>query len=96
MNRDQAIENLQEVFPDIDGIRPSEELGYSAGGIFLGDCAEGGTIDGVSACNYNAGFSDPEETIWTLGVHNQLASLLHQLGYFAECQDPGTYLAWEI
>ena len=91
---DTAVKRLQKAFPNITGIRPGSELGYGDDCIFLGDCAEGGTIDGYGACYYNAWSDDPNEEIWVLGVHKDLREKLDQLGFFPECHDPGTYLAY--
>lgn len=67
---------------------------HEGGAIHLGDCAEGGLIDGVMACNYDA--DDPQEKIYTLGVHNDLRKALGRIGFFAECYDPGTYIAYRL
>lgn len=95
MKSSTAAKKLSKMFPEIKGICPGEEAGYSKGSIFLGDCAEGGTIDGVSACVYDSGWKDPKEKIWIMGVHKKLYAALDKFGYFAECHDPGTYVAYE-
>lgn len=88
-----AIAVLEEAFPNIEGIRPGSELGYADESIFLGDCAEGGKIDEKPACNYYV--KDYKEETYVLGVHKKLVSALDELGYFCECHDPGTYIAYE-
>lgn len=92
----KAVPILRAEFPHIKGIRIGTALGYSTSSIFLGDCAEGGTIDEISACNYYGFIDDPKENIWVMGVHKNLARKLKELGYYAECQDPGTYIAYPI
>lgn len=94
MNRNQTIKELQQRFPGIKGIRPGEELGYGAGSIFLGDVAEGGTINDLPACDYYAFEFDPKETIYIMGVHRELHTFLEQRGWHVEPYDPGTYLAY--
>lgn len=84
------INTLRKEFPGISGIRPGEDLGYPEGSIFLGDCAEGGEIDDIAACNYYCASS-----IYEFGVHVKLAQRLHDFGYHAEAYDPGTYIAYE-
>lgn len=96
MDASKAIEILQGQFPKIDGICLGSEMGYSEDSIFLGDCAEGGTIDGDYACNYFGFESDPKEKIWVMGIHRKLEACLNGCGFFAECHDAGTYLAYRI
>ena len=83
----EVIAKLRIEFPDIEDIRDAQELGYSTG-IHLGNCAEGGTIDGAPACDYYA-----VSNKYIFGVHPQLWDFMAKLGYFVECQNPGTYIA---
>ncbi len=89
---EKTVEELKKEFPDISGIKIGHPWNCD---IFLGDCAEGGTIDGHYACNYYGGFEDPSEEIWIMGVHHKLEAKLRDLGFHAECLDPGTYGAYE-
>lgn len=94
MKRAAVIKGLIKAFPDIQCIAPGEDYGWSSKCIFLGNAAEGGTIDGVAACNYYAYDEDPYETIWVMGVHRALRDFLEKRGWYVECQDPGTYKAF--
>ncbi len=91
MNRSSAFvsKQIRKNFPNILGV-------YANGddSVFLGDCAEGGTIDGYPACDYYAFESDPKEVIYVLGIHRKLRALVEKYGFFVECNDPGTYVAW--
>ena len=82
-----VVNQMKRAFPDISGVevRSKEE-------IFLGNVAEGGTIDGVDACNYYN--EDYKEKIWIMGVHKQLREFMEDYGWFVECHDPGTYFAY--
>jgi len=92
----KAVQHLNQVFLGINGIKAGDEVGYGEDSIFLGDCAEGGTINMKPACDYYACESDPHEKIWQMGVHIDLVHELKELGYFAECIDPGTYVAYQM
>ncbi len=96
MIKDEAIEELQKRFPDIKYIQDAEDWGGSfyKAAIHLGDCAEGGLIDGTYAADYNSHYNDPEEKIYVLGFHKKLRDALDELGYFPEWNDPGTAFAW--
>jgi len=90
----RKAERLAVRFPGIEGIKPAAdwlgEPGSTA--IHLGNAAEGGEIDGVSAADYYA--EDPRERIYVFGVHRKLVDALEALGYSAEWYDGGTLLAW--
>ena len=89
-----VIKKLVKAFPNIDGIKSADDWGQK-GAIHLGDCAEGGTIDGLPACDYYAWEHDPKEKTYILGVHKKLRELVESNGWFVECYDPGTYLAYK-
>lgn len=94
MKKSTVIKKLKAMFPEISGIKCGEDWGAGKGSIHLGDAAEGGTIDGLPACDYDAGFYDPKEKIYVMGVHKKLSEALEKFGYFVECYDPGTYIAY--
>ena len=83
---------LRAMFRDIKGIKDARDFDGSDG-IHLGNCAEGGTIDGVAACDYYA--DDPEEGTYIMGVHKKLYKALSDMGWHAECYDPVTYIAYQ-
>lgn len=87
------IAKLQKEFPNIKGICDGKDRGWGDC-IHLGDAAEGGTIDDMPACNYYGFDLDPQETIWVMGVHKKLRDFIEARGWFIECNDPGTYLAY--
>ena len=92
---EKAVEILQAKFPDIQGIKPGEEWSPDhKDSIFLGDAAEGGTIDEWPA--YDAYVEDYEEKYYIMGVHKELDKALKELGYFAEPYDSGTLFAWPM
>lgn len=91
-----AVKILREKFPQIDGIKDAhywDNTRYAKNeAIFLGNAAEGGTIDGLDACSfYN---EDYEERIYIMGTHKKLHDALAALGFHTEAFDPGTYLAY--
>lgn len=88
-----AIKQLEKAFPKISGIKPLDEWdGRTKGAIFLGDVAEGGEIDGIPACDYYA--EDPHERVYVMHVHRKLRDKLQELGFYPECYDPGTWMAF--
>lgn len=93
--RSKLISLLKKEFPKINGICASEELGYSKGAIHLGDCAEGGEIDDLPACDYYDFEHDPQEKIYVLGVHKKLAEFVEKHGWYVECWNPGVYQCYE-
>jgi len=90
----EVVQRLKKMFPDISGIQDGEAWGAGKHSVHLGDCAEGGTIDGLPACDYYAGSMDPEEKIYVLGVHRKLRDAVESMGYYVECWDPGTFIAY--
>jgi hypothetical protein len=94
MKKNQLIKALRKAFPDIHGIEDGTIKGWGDC-IFLGDAAEGGTIEGQSACNYYGYDVDPKEVIWITGVHRKLYDFLLKRGWYVQCHDPGTYMAYE-
>jgi len=90
---DQAIRDLKCLFPGISDIQDGEAWGGDErykGSIHLGDAAEGGMIDGMPAADSYLDNND------TFGVHQDLATALDDMGYFAEWYDGGTLLAYKI
>lgn len=86
-----TVKRLTEKFPNIEGI--SAESGWGHGVLFLGNVAEGGTIDEIPAADYYA--EDPHEKVYVFGVHKDLIAELEHLGYHPEWYDPGTLLAYK-
>ena len=89
-----AVETLRAKFPGINAIRPRWEFDGKEGadGLWLGDAAEGGHIDGEAAADYQR-FGDDE---WEFGVNPKLAEALEELGYYAEWYDCGTLMAYAL
>jgi len=83
----EVVGALRRTFPQIQGIKMEDE-----DKIFLGNAAEGGEINGLPACDYYN--EDYEETVYVMGVHRKLHTLLDTLGWFVEPHDPGTYYAY--
>jgi len=86
-----VVKRIKKAFPNISGVDVHDK-----DKVFLGDVAEGGTIDGLSACDYYAFDFDPNEEVYVLGVHKKLAALVEKAGWFVECGDPGTYFAYPV
>lgn len=82
-----VVKQMKRAFPEISGVEVHDK-----DKIFLGDVAEGGTIDGVDACSYYN--EDYKEQIWIMGVHKDLFNFMQDHGWFVECHDPGTYFAY--
>lgn len=93
MEKETLIKKLQKTFPGIEGIHDGDDWG-NPGSIHLGDCAEGGQIDGDNACDYNSWECDPNEETWIMGVHKKLKKVVEDAGWWVECYDPGTYFAY--
>jgi len=93
MARAKVIKELKAAFLGIDGIMAADDWG-AKGAIHLGNCAEGGEIDYLPACDYYA--EDYMETTYEMGVHKKLVWFLRERGWFVECHDAGTYLAYKI
>lgn len=93
-NKARKIESLKRQFPGIKGIKDAKDFDGSDG-IHLGDCAEGGTIDSVAACDSYSFETDPSEKTYVLGIHKKLVAALMALGLYAESYDPGTFIAYE-
>lgn len=91
MNRTSnfVVKQMKRAFPDITGVEVRDK-----DMIFLGDVAEGGTIDNLPACDYYGFDCDPQERIWIMGVHKDLREFMEDHGWFVECHDPGTYFAY--
>ena len=96
LSKEQVIKRLEKKFPNISGICDGGPMGYGPESILLGDAAEGGTIDDFPACNYYGWESDPKENIWIMGVHKGLYKELGDMGWYAECYDPGTFIAYPV
>lgn len=97
MKPENVLKRLQKQFPNINfSVPDGEAWGAGKNSVHLGDAAEGGTIDGMKACDYYAYEFDPDEKFYTFGVHNKLVKYLESLGYYAECYDPGTFIAYPI
>jgi len=95
---EDMISKLKKAFPDITGIKDAAEWSgdYEPGQVIhLGDAAEGGLIDDLPACDYNAWEHDPQERIYRAGVLLPLADMLEAGGWWVDCHDPGTYLAFK-
>ena len=84
-----VVNRINKAFPDIFGVDV-----YDDDRVFLGDVAEGGTIDGASACDYYAGEWDFKENVYIMGVHKKLRKVVEDAGWFVECHDAGTYFAF--
>lgn len=98
-NVKQIILDLKKEFPNINGIKDMSEWNTAwehrkNEAIFLGNCAEGGLIDDILACDYYSFEEDPEEEVYEMGVHVKLVKFLKERGFYVECYDPGTYCAY--
>lgn len=76
------IADLKKVFPEISKVKDAIEYDGREGGqaIHLGDCGDGGKIDGLPACTH-------------YDAHIKLINFFKIYGFYVECQEPGTYLA---
>ena len=91
MRTTTAVKKLIEAFPSIDGIHVARKE-YGVDAIHLGNVAEGGEVNGLPAADYYN--EDYKERFYVFGVHKALVNKLDELGFYAECYDPGTYLAY--
>lgn len=79
---ERVVAKIKKAFPEIKGIHKQ----FDGKRIFLGNAAEGGTIDGMPAADYYAEYG--------YSVHKKLTKLLSGLGYGIEWYDPGTIYAY--
>lgn len=86
MNRlEQKVEKLKKTFPGIQGIKLTE----NGRGVWLGDAAEGGEIDGIPAADYYGEFRGGYP--WR---SPKLEKACKEMGLFIEWDSPGTLSAW--
>ena len=76
--------NLESMFPDIKGI--CKQGDYV---VYLGNAAEGGKIDGLSAADYYGEFRGGYP--W---INEKLKEAIEGMGYLIEWYDPGTLIAY--
>ena len=70
-------------------VAPTEEYGWSEGGIIILSTEEQGTL-----FNYGASDWDFEEKQYTCGIANKLVEALEDTEWFFEWQDAGTIMMW--
>ena len=95
MQNEKILEKLQKRFPKC-WFKPGEDfngnenaVAWSGEGSYVGEDSEL-----IQAFEYNSTEFDPQEKVWTMGVHNDLAAFADKHSCHWECQDPGTWIMW--
>lgn len=93
LSRNQLMRELSRKFPNMF-LRTTEEFNGSQGGIWTS--AEDGTsyANGQELFNYYS--EDWKGERYILGVHKKLYNYLHDRGWYASWNDPGTVMLWTI
>tara|TARA_R110000822_G_scaffold124857_1_gene259301 strand:+ start:104 stop:379 length:276 start_codon:yes stop_codon:yes gene_type:complete len=91
MNREQLMEHLKTKC-NVNFVSTTEEFNGSVGGVWLSGEDSADMYDGALMFKYYASLTEPYE----LGVHNIMYEWLDQLGWYAEWNDAGTIMLWEI
>lgn len=87
--RSKLIKILQKAFPGME-CRLSEDFDGTKDAIWTGEDAP--PIKEMAMFNYYSYDTDPNETIWVMGVHRELWDILAENNWYAEFNDPGTVL----
>ncbi len=77
---------------NVNFVSTTELFSGSVGGIWLSGEDSADMSDGEQMFNYYSGLTEPYE----LGVHNIMYEWLDKLGWYAEWNDAGTIMLWEI
>jgi len=92
LTRDELIAKLEAKFPNML-LRTTEQFNGSVGGIWTS--AEDGLLwGGLPMFNYYS--QDGGSKKYTMGVNNSLYKFLENRGWYAEFNDPGTVMLWEV
>jgi len=95
LTRDELTAQLAEKFPNML-LRTTEEFNGSNGGIWTSgeDGIDGPLWGKLPLFDYYSRYGDSK--FYTLGVNNHLYNFLEKNGWYAEFNDPGTVMLWEI
>jgi len=89
--RRQLMDAIQKKF-GLKHVRTTEEFGTSPGGIWLSGESDVPVSDGgLPMYDYYMDM-DPYE----FGVHPEFSRFIEDYGFFAEWNDPGTLMLWEV
>jgi len=92
MSNKSLVKMLQSDFPNCWFKDGSEWDNFKGRVAWSG---EGSEIDGISAFNHNWWAEDPQEQVWTMGVHNDLYQWAESRSLYWECHDGGTYFLFK-
>jgi hypothetical protein len=88
-SRSQVIKLLETKYPKMS-LRTTEDFNGTEGGIWTSGEDHLPAKDGHSLFNY---YSE-NYTRYSLGVHEEIYSLLEKHGWYAEWHDAGTIMLW--
>ena len=89
MTRNQVTKLLEKKYPNMF-LRTTESFNGVKGGIWTSGEDGPQAKNGYSIFNY---YSE-NYTMYTLGVHLEIAKLLEEMGWYAEFYDAGTVMLW--
>jgi len=93
LTRDELIAKLEAKFPNML-LRTTEQFNGSTGGIWTSAEDDEHTWGGLPLFNYYS--QDGGSKKYTFGVNNHLYNFLEDNGWYAEFNDPGTVMLWEM
>jgi hypothetical protein len=95
LTREQLIQKLQKSYPEMQ-CRLTEDFNGVEGGVWLS--GESGIEDrkGMPLFNYYAQDSHNSRPSYIFGVRYHLHNFLERNGWYAEWNDPGTIMLWEV
>ena len=109
--RDEIMKGLQELVPEINFMKTSEEFDGKKGGIWTIGAGSGWIFQGVPPFNYNLeygeillsenGDTDPNhqfmkvKDLYLCGVHREIYSWLEERGWYPKWYDADTLFLWK-
>ena len=94
MTIQELKQQLENRFPGIKICGSAAEFDEDNNAEGLWVSGEEGTHKGMPIFDYYV--EDFKETTYTLGILNEVYEFLSNNNFFAEAQDPGTYMIWRV
>lgn len=95
LTRDELTAELKEMFPNML-LRTTEEFNSIGGGVWTSgeDGIDGPIMNHLPLFDYYT--QDGGSNFYSFGVNNTFYEFLEERGWYAEFNDPGTVMLWEI